>query len=153
MILPGQTIRRLHIITPFAERTKAFGASYGVGPAGYDIRLAQDVWIPASGFRLASTLEHFRMPDDVLGVVHDKSTWARMGLSVFNTVIEPGWHGHLTLELSDQNSREKRGLLFRAGTPIAQIIFKRLEEPAEQPYSETGKYQGQRDGPQPAILD
>ncbi len=158
MILPGQTIRRLGLVTPFFERARASGSSYGLGPSGYDIRLAQDVVIPAGGFRLASTIERFAMPDDVLGVVHDKSTWARRGLSVFNTIIEPGWRGFLTLELSNENQASARHwthsqLVFKAGTPIAQVIFHRLEEPAEQPYSETGKYQDQRAGPQPAILD
>lgn len=85
------------------------------------------------------------MPDDVVAFVHDKSTWARRGLSLFNTVIEPGWNGFLTLELVNNSNKE---LFISEGSPIAQIIFMRMEEAAEKPY--TGKYQNQKRGPQEA---
>ena len=67
---------------------------------------------------------------------------------VHNTVIEPGWNGYLTLELKMHALRFKR---IKRGTAIAQVVFHRLEEPAEQPY--TGKYQNQAPGPQKAILE
>ena len=88
------------------------------------------VRIPPGGFTLASTLEEFDMPDDVLGIVHDKSTWARMGLAAQNTVIEPGWNGYLTLELTNHGDEE---IFIDDGTPIVQIIFHMLDQPAEPP--------------------
>src|SRR5688572_6125256 len=103
MILSGQSILdRLEytkpvLIDPWFHRTKFMGLSYGIGPAGYDVRLDQDLLIPPNGFILASTVERFEMHNDILGIVHDKSTWARQGLTVQNTVIEPCWKGWLTL--------------------------------------------------------
>jgi dCTP deaminase len=97
---------------------------------------------------LASTIEHFDMPNDVMAIVHDKSTWARRGVAVQNTVIEPGWRGWLTLEIT---MHAWRLLRIRSGTPIAQIVFHRLEAPTERSYQ--GKYQDQRRGPQPAIRE
>ena len=84
------------------------------------------------------------MPTNMLGIVHDKSTWARRGLSVFNTVIEPGWHGFLTLELVYHGNEN---LLIPAGSGIAQVIFHRTMEEAEY----TGKYANQPDRPVHAI--
>jgi len=161
MIVSGRTLRELQPIKPFCERTKFNGMTYGVGPAGYDVRIDQDLIIPPGGFVLASTMEEFDVPLDMIAIVHDKSTWARLGLAVQNTVIEPGWKGFLTLELTNHNPPRKwwgfwrcdqEGVIaIQRGTPIAQIIFHKLDHPAEQPYS--GKYQGQKRGPQPAILE
>lgn len=148
MILSGQSIRLRKIFEPFSERTTAGGMTFGLGPAGYDVRVAQSLTIPRHGWTLASTLEKITMPDDLLATVHDKSTWARLGLAVQTTVIEPGWTGYLTLELSNHGA----GLLnLEMGQPIAQIIFHQLDRPAEAPYN--GKYQDQPDHPQPAILE
>ena len=141
MILSAQTIRKYGIITPFHERSICEGMSFGLSSCGYDVRIAQEIHLNPSAyvrFRLASTIEHFVMPNNIVGRVHDKSTWARMGLAVQNTIIESGWRGHLTLELS-LNGIEP--LLIKAGSPIAQIVFEFLDEPTEQPYS--GKYQDQ----------
>lgn len=151
MILSAQSIRaRREMIEPFFERTEnSYGLTYGLGPAGYDIRLAGDLWIPDGGFRLGSSIEHFNMPDDLIGIVHDKSTWARRGIAVQNTVIEPGWRGYLTLEISNHNSDPTYGqILLSAGQPICQVIFHTLDVPTESPYD--GKYQDQAPGPQPA---
>ena len=76
MILSGQSLWRIKPVSPFCERTRYNGMTYGVGPAGYDVRIDQTVRIPPGGFNLASTLEEFDMPDNVMGIVHDKSTWA-----------------------------------------------------------------------------
>ncbi len=138
MILSGQSIRKRGIFTPFAERTKVNGMSYGLGPAGYDVRVADSLYLRPGQAALAFTLEHFDMPTDVLGTVKDKSTWARRFLAVQNTVIEPGWRGHLTLELSNHG---REVLFIQKGDPIAQIILQLLDEPTEQPYD--GKYQDQ----------
>ena len=145
MILPSQVIRRIKPILPFNERTIHNGMSYGLSHAGYDVRIAEDVVLVPGTYCLASTMEEFFMPNDLVAFVHDKSSWARRGLSLFNTVIEPGWNGFLTLELVNHSDE---ALPVFAGSPIAQIIFMRMEEPAEKPY--TGKYQNQQRGPQEA---
>lgn len=151
-ILSGQTIRQLELLTPCHERTEEAGFTYGLGPAGYDLRLdlgpntLQRSWvIRPSAFVLVAAQERFNMPDDVLGRVCDKSSLARRGLSVFNTVIEPGWHGYLTLELVNHSSKDIR---IEQGQGIAQVIFEFTDEPAERPYN--GKYQDQGAGPQAA---
>jgi len=145
MILPAQTIRKIKPILPFHERTVHNGMSYGLSHAGYDVRIAETLTLMPGGFALASTVEEFFMPTDLIAFVHDKSTWARRGLSLFNTVIEPGWNGFLTLELVNNSARE---LFVGEGDPIAQIIFMQMSEPTEKPY--TGKYQNQKRGPQGA---
>lgn len=143
--------------------------SHGLTEAGYDIRIKQDVmfspegyqgsaqrpyvrvrepdtstWHEAPGrFTLASAMEEFQMPGNLVGVVHDKSSWARRGLSVFNTVIEPGWYGFLTLELVFHGQAP---LEIPAGAGIAQVLFSRTAEPAFY----AGKYQNQEDRPIPA---
>lgn len=140
------------------------GVSHGLGEAGYDIRISQairfaenpwgkrivEVQCATTGydcrkgsFVLASAMEEFQMPDDLVGIVHDKSTWARRGLSVFNTVIEPGFKGGLTLELVYHGSEE---LVIPVGAGIAQVMFHSLVEPAQY----GGKYQGQSTNPEPA---
>lgn len=141
--------------------------SHGLGEAGYDIRIKQSVRFWKSEgisklrvdswnelghpttktengrFALASAIEEFEMPDWLVGVVHDKSSWARRGLSVFNTVIEPGWHGFLTLELVYHGEGE---LFIPAGSGIAQVLFHQTTQRA----SYSGKYQNQEDQPVPA---
>lgn len=148
MILSGVTIQSLQIMEPFFERTKHEGMTFGCGPAGYDVRVEFDgsgeksvQTIFPGQFLLASTIEKFRMPPDVIGIVHDKSTWARRGLTVQNTVIEPGWFGWLTLELTNHS---KNSLVLKRGMPIAQIIFHRIDAVTDGYH---GKYQHQRRGP------
>lgn len=154
MILSAQSIRRRCIgsslISPFHERGVFQGRSFGLSCHGYDVRIAEDIEVMRGDFVLASTLERFSMPLDVCGFVKDKSSWARLGLTVQNTVIEAGWRGYLTLELT-MHARGR--LLIPAGTPIAQIVFQLLDEPTEQPYPEEGKYQDQEAGPQAARFE
>jgi len=120
------------------EKRREHGVSWGLSEAGYDIRVKQDIHFykpnnkeylsgvivdgkfSQGDFTIASAIEEFNMPSDLVGIVHDKSSWARQGLSVFNTVIEPSWRGHLTLELV-YHGRE--GLHIPAGAGIAQVIF------------------------------
>lgn len=129
------------------EKRRQFGVSHGLSEAGYDIRIQQDVTLhPFRRFTLASTIEYFQMPTDLVAVVHDKSTWARRRLSVFNTVIEPGWRGFLTLELVYHGWLPLR---IEAGSGIAQVLFHQITHPAQY----VGKYQGQQCRPIPAILD
>lgn len=148
MILSAQTIRRLQPIKPFNERTKSCGMTYGLSVAGYDIRIAEAIDLYPHNFRLASSLEEFNMPNNVLAYVKDKSTWARQGLAVQNTVIEPGWKGFLTLELTNHSSKI---IKLNKEMPIAQIIFHLLDEPTEQPYD--GKYQNQKSGAQLPLFE
>ena len=86
------------------------------------------------------------MPTNLVAVVHDKSTWARKGLSIFNTVVEPGFKGGLTLELVYHGEDE---LHIPAGAGIAQVIFAEVSEPAAY----TGKYQFQSMDPVSAIFE
>lgn len=148
------------IVDMVPYKKSAEGTSYGLGEAGYDIRIKQDVSFFTKGslgpqvmvdgkcqegrFALASAIEEFQMPRNVTGIVHDKSTWARKGLSVFNTVIEPGWNGFLTLELVYHGSEI---LHIKAGSGIAQVLFHQNAEYAQY----TGKYQNQRDEPVAAL--
>ena len=147
MILSGQTIRRLGLIFPCLEPYKdSLGNSVGLSVCGYDLTLRNGVVIPPGGFMLASVVEYFVLPSNVVGVVHDKSSWARKGLAVQNTVAEPGWKGYLTLELTNHSQRL---ISITSGSAISQIIFHYLDEDAERPYS--GKYQDQGPEPQEAM--
>jgi dCTP deaminase len=147
MVLSGDSIRARGIVKPFEERTKLNGLTYGVSHAGYGVRCGQTHFIQPGGFVLASTLEAFDMPLDVLGVVHDKSTWARLGLAVRNTVLEPGWGGFLTLELTNHSDKE---IVVDRGAPIAQILFHLVDNPVR---GCTGKHPHQGSGQQPAFLE
>lgn len=157
-VLSSQSIRKRGIFTPFNDRAVYRGMTFGLGPAGYDVRIAETVELGvqrtsrgiwnASKAALASTMEHFTMPDDCVAYVKDKSTWARRFVLVQNTIIEPGWRGFLTLEITYDGDD---GIVIEAGSPIAQIVFHKLDETTEQPYS--GKYQDQESGPQHAIME
>lgn len=131
-------------------KTYQRGISHGLSSYGYDVRLGEDfgtyhkpglkvldpsnvsdydikrTWsqdsfiIPASSFVLAHTLETFRMPPDVFALVKDKSSWARLGIAVQNTMFDPGWVGQPTLEITNHNSVPVK--LF-VGCGIAQVMF------------------------------
>jgi dCTP deaminase len=146
MIIPAQTLRNIRPVTPFVEKTVYKGMSYGLSHAGYDIRVAQAIRLTEGAFSIASSVEEFDMPRDVLAQVADKSSWARQGLSLFNTVIEPGWRGFLTIEMANLSNKV---IEIPENMPIAQILFFRLEEATEKPYE--GKYQNQKNGPQEFI--
>lgn len=136
------------LIFPCHPRTKVNGMSYGLSMAGYDLRCDQAVVLVPGDFALVSTIEQLCMPNDVMGLLKDKSTWARQGLSVFNTVFEPGWMGFPTIELKNQG---RSTLVINKGDPLAQMIFMKLDAPCVEPY--TGKYQNQGAEPVPAILE
>jgi len=153
MILPAQEIRRrcaspAPMIWPFVERDMVRGMSFGLSAASYDVRIAESVTVYPGDFVLASTIERFCIPNDVLIVAHDKSSWARRGLAVQNTIFDPGWRGYATLELTNHG---RSPLSILAGDPIAQVVCHLLTEPTTQPYS--GKYQDQEAGPQHARDD
>lgn len=147
MIVNGQQLLLAKPVEPMlAQKERDHGVSFGLAEAGYDIRIKQSVTLhPFKRFSIASTIERFQMPRTMVGVVHDKSTWARRGLSVFNTVIEPGWEGWLTLELVYHGWISLR---IPAGAGIAQVLFHSTAEAAKY----EGKYQDQPDEPVQAIL-
>lgn len=159
MILSGQSIRKqLGMIEPFNERSVFSGRSFGLSVAGYDIRVdkfkkhdehVDGIRMQSGDFCLASSIERIKMPNDVICFVKDKSSWAREGLCVQNTVLEPGWEGFITLELSFH--RPAYHVTIKHGDPIAQLIFQKLDEPAEKPY--TGKYQNQAAEPVEALSE
>jgi dCTP deaminase len=152
MILSGQTIRRIcdekDMVSPFHERTVNHGMTFGLGPAGYDIRIKQGIVLHPDQFALASSIEFFKMPTNISAVVMDKSSYARQGLTVFNTFIEPGWKGFLTLELKNLSNEL---LTIPSGAPIAQIVFHLMDQETEAPYK--GKYQDQPDEPVPSVYE
>lgn len=132
--------------------------SYGLTECGYDIRIKQEVRFKGhqySGnyyhhvdgvekpgwFALASSIEEFDMPDNLMGQVLNKSTWARLCLDAsMTTNIEPGWQGFLTLELTYHGQKD---LIIPAGSGIAQVMFHEIAHPVRY----TGKYQHQADEP------
>lgn len=146
MIINGLDLIKAWPLEPMLrKKEKAHGVSHGPSEAGYDVRIAQTVTLSGrSRFALASTFERFQMPDNLVGIVHDKSTWARQGLSVFNTVVEPGWEGWLTLELVYHGSGT---LEIPEGAGIAQVIFHEVSRPVKY----AGKYQDQPNEPVSAI--
>lgn len=151
-VLSSQSIRALcaldrPLITPFGDQYDCNGVTGGLGPHGYDIRIAEDRLLFWGITRLASTIERFDLPYNIRGITLNKSSWRRRGLEVgAATILEAGWRGHLTLELT---LLRPWPMLIRAGTPIAQIEFSYLDEPTDQPYS--GRYQDQPPRPVSAI--
>lgn len=142
-VLSAQSIREQVPLLPLLERTvHECGMTYGLSACGYDIRIKQGLTLHPGDFALASTVERFAIPNTMMGVLHDKSTLARLGLSVFNTVAEPGWEGYLTLELKNQGTKP---IKLVEGQPIAQMVFRWLDRPTDLPYG--GKYQSQPDYP------
>jgi dCTP deaminase len=102
-------------------------------------------------FVLGSTLERLRLPDDLVARLEGKSSLGRLGLLIHSTAgfIDPGWDGHVTLELSNVANLP---ITIYHGMKIGQVSFVQLSEPAESPYGSDGlgsKYQGQR-GPTPS---
>lgn len=142
MILNGELLLKAAPIRNMVpEKRREHGVSYGLTEGGYDIRIKQEIVLNREHrFTLASTVEEFQMPTHLVGIVHDKSTWARRGLSVFNTCIEPGWRGWLTLELVYHGSEP---LYIPAGAGIAQVLFHEIHQTAAY----EGKYQNQPDAP------
>ncbi|MSO57815.1 MAG: dCTP deaminase [Thermoleophilia bacterium] len=102
-------------------------------------------------FVLGSTLERVALPDDLVARLEGKSSLGRLGLLIHSTAgfIDPGFDGHVTLELSNVATLP---ITIYPGMKIGQISFQQLSEPAERPYGSAGvgsKYQGQR-GPTPS---
>ncbi len=145
--------------------------SYGTSSYGYDVRCANEFKIftninstivdpkafdpnsfvdmdtdvciiPPNSFALASTVEYFRIPRNVLTVCLGKSTYARCGIIVNVTPLEPEWEGHVTLEFSNTTPLPAR---IYANEGVAQMLFFESDEGCETSYKDRGgKYQGQR---------
>lgn len=97
--------------------------------------------IPPNSFALARTVEYFRIPRNVLTICLGKSTYARCGIIVNVTPLEPEWEGHVTLEFSNTTTLPAR---IYANEGVAQVIFLESDEPCEISYRDRGgKYQAQ----------
>ena len=160
------------MIEPFEDRQVRRGVvSYGLSSYGYDVRVADEFkvftnvyntvvdpkafdpqsfvdiradvcTIPPNSFALASTVEYFRIPRDVLTICLGKSTYARCGIIVNVTPFEPEWEGHVTIEISNTTPLPAK-IYAREG--IAQVLFFQSDEPCEISYKDkSGKYQAQR---------
>ncbi len=160
------------MIEPFSEALKKDGViSYGVSSYGYDVRIGDEFKIftninttivdpkafdhrslvdfkgseciiPPNSFVLASSLEYFRIPRDVLVICLGKSTYARCGIVVNVTPLEPEWEGHITIEISNTTPLPAK---VYANEGIAQLIFLQASEPCEVSYRDrAGKYQAQK---------
>ncbi len=144
--------------------------SYGVSSYGYDVRCANEFKIftninstivdpkkfdersfvdfvgevciiPPNSFALARTVEFFKIPRNVLTICLGKSTYARCGIIVNVTPLEPEWEGHVTLEFSNTTPLPAK---IYANEGVAQMIFLAAEEICEVSYADRcGKYQGQ----------
>jgi len=144
--------------------------SYGTSSYGYDVRcsnqfkiftninsatvdpknfdessfvnlVSEECVIPPNSFALASTVEYFKIPRNVLTICLGKSTYARCGIIVNVTPLEPEWEGHVTLEFSNTTSLPAK---IYANEGVAQMIFLESDEECETSYKDRGgKYQGQ----------
>ncbi len=118
-----------------------------VDPKAFDARSFVDIQgdccvIPPNSFALASTIEYFRIPADVLTVCLGKSTYARCGIIVNVTPLEPEWEGNVTLEFSNTTTLPAK---IYANEGAAQMLFFQSDERCEVSYKDRkGKYQGQR---------
>ncbi len=168
------------MIEPFAEAQVGHGRiSHGVSSYGYDIRITDEFKvftdvhstvvdpkafdpksfvdiktdccvIPPHSFVLARSFEFFRIPKDVLCVCLGKSTYARCGIIINVTPLEPEWEGHITIEISNTTPLPAK---IYGNEGIAQILFFQSDEPCETTYkSRAGKYQGQTGITLPRIL-
>ena len=118
-----------------------------VDPKNFDENSFVDVQndvciIPPNSFALASTVEYFRIPRSVLTICLGKSTYARCGIIVNVTPLEPEWEGHVTLEFSNTTPLPAR---IYANEGVAQMLFFESDEICETSYKDrAGKYMGQR---------
>jgi len=122
-------------VDPKRMPDEAFDVVYP-GPDGF-------ILIPPNSFALSVSVECFNLPRGVLGVVVGKSTYARCGISVPLTPIEPEWRGHLTIEISNTTPLPAK---VYAGEGIAQILFFKASASCSTSYDDRGgKYQDQQE--------
>ena len=129
----------------FKVFTNIFSAT--VDPKAFDERSFVDFAgevcvIPPNSFALARTVEYFRIPSNVLTICLGKSTYARCGIIVNVTPLEPEWEGHVTLEFSNTTTLPAK---IYANEGVAQMLFFESDEQCETTYRQRGgKYQGQK---------
>src|SRR5438874_1159116 len=171
-VLPDWEIERDVKIEPFADGSHRPGViSYGVSSYGYDVRVGRhfkvftDVYgaivdpkqfnprsfvdieddvciIPPNSFALAATVETFEIPRNVLATCLGKSTYARCGIIVNVTPLEPEWRGKITIEISNTTPLPAK---IYANEGIAQILFFKADQVCEKSYADKkGKYQDQK---------
>lgn len=159
------------MIEPFADKQHRQGIiSYGVSSYGYDARVADEFKIftdvdnaivdpknftpssfvtrktdvcviPPNSFALARTVEYFRIPKDILVICLGKSTYARCGIIVNVTPLEPEWEGQVTIEISNTTPLPAK---IYANEGICQLLFLKGSEPCEVSYADkNGKYMKQ----------
>ena len=159
------------MIEPFADKQHRQGIiSYGVSSYGYDSRVADEFKIftdvdnaivdpknftpssfvtrktdvcviPPNSFALARTVEYFRIPKDILVICLGKSTYARCGIIVNVTPLEPEWEGQVTIEISNTTPLPAK---IYANEGICQLLFLKGSEPCEVSYADkNGKYMKQ----------
>jgi dCTP deaminase len=164
-------VREHEMINPFEEKQVRDGViSYGLSSYGYDLRVADEFkiftnvmsaivdpkcfdersfvtvrtdccLIPPNSFALARSVEYFKIPRDVLTICVGKSTYARCGIIVNVTPLEPEWEGFVTLEISNTSPLPAR---VYANEGLCQILFFQSDEPCEISYQDKkGKYQAQ----------
>ena len=110
-------------------------------PTNFVSKNASECIIPPNSFALASTIEYFKIPKDILVICLGKSTYARCGIIVNVTPLEPGWEGHVTLEFSNTTPLPAK---IYANEGVAQFIFLKGSELPETTYADrNGKYMGQ----------
>mgnify|MGYP000272916467 CR=1 FL=1 len=132
-----------------APEFKVFTNIYStvVDPKNFDEKSFVDIQsdvcvIPPNSFALARTVEYFRVPRDVLVICLGKSTYARCGIIVNVTPLEPGWEGHVTLEFSNTTPLPAK---IYANEGACQFLFLKGNEPCETSYADrAGKYMGQK---------
>jgi len=160
------------MIEPFVEKQNHGGViSYGLSSYGYDARCSNEFKIftnvdsavvdpkafseksfvdretdvciiPPNSFVLTRSVEYFKIPKDVLVICLGKSTYARCGLIVNVTPLEPGWEGHVTLEISNTTPLPAK---VYANEGVAQFLFFKGSAPCEISYADrAGKYMGQK---------
>jgi len=113
----------------------------GVCSEDYNDEISKDVFIlEPHGFYLASTIEYFKIPKDLMCICVGKSTYARCGIIINVTPIEPGFEGNITIEISNTNN--VRVLLY-ANEGIGQFLFFQGKQPMRTYADKKGKYQGQ----------
>jgi dCTP deaminase len=159
------------MIAPYQEKLQREGViSYGLSSYGYDARLAEEFKIftnidnaivdpknfsdtsfvnrktdvcviPPNSFALARTVEYFKIPRDILVICLGKSTYARCGLIVNVTPLEPEWEGHVTLEISNTTPLPAR---VYANEGVCQFLFLKADSLCETSYADRGgKYMKQ----------
>ena len=110
-------------------------------PTNFVTKKSSECIIPPNSFVLASTVEYFKVPKDVLVICLGKSTYARCGIIVNVTPLEPGWEGHVTLEFSNTTPLPAK---IYANEGVAQFIFLQGNEKPKVTYADrNGKYMGQ----------